>query len=214
MSIYVPTHNIFYHHIPRTGGTWVREVLFRAFGKNNCMTMASRAPRGVPKSHPLLSHIVYTKRFKPKEVFTFVRHPFAFYESVWLRLRMRRRRKTMLRKFTWHPLFPALDCWDDEFSRWVVAVCNNHPAWYARLLDMYVGPQGAEFCGFVGRTETLRDDLFGYLQGIDDTLDLPNLCGDLNRVNVSERKGVIEWPTYLKTAVYNSEHEVVGRFYG
>lgn len=213
MSVYIPEHQLFFNHVPRTGGTWVREVLFRVFGKKNCHTLTNRAISGVPKSHPLLSHIVYSKSFKPKQVFTFVRHPFGFYESAWLRLRQRRRRNALLRKFSWHPLHPAIDAWDDDFRVWVVRMCEQHPLWYTRLIDLYVGPRGAEFCGFIGKTEMLRDDLFGLLHTVDSTLDLTKLCEGLQRINVSERKGNIEWATHMHTAVQRSEHEVIERFY-
>src|SRR5262245_16462215 len=75
MSLHLSRANALFLHIPKTGGTWVEEVL------KECGILAEQAAvtDAVTWRHPLRGHHLHDYSF----VFAFVRHPLSWYESWW-----------------------------------------------------------------------------------------------------------------------------------
>jgi hypothetical protein len=118
----------------------------------------------LPHGHCLLGHYPRLKRVGIKYILTFVRHPIAYYESVWKWLTnniapRNNRFRRMLRYWRWHPFKSAAFYYSDDFNIWVQRMIDSDPMWYTRMVENYVGPPGGEFVDFIGRTETLQSDL-------------------------------------------------------
>jgi hypothetical protein len=155
MALYLPEHNVLFLHTPKTGGTFVRRVLKRQ------LDVKTREV-GFKHCH---KDLVGPLRFREKPfTFTFVRHPVTWYRSYWLN-KIRRpvdgshwyywQPKTL-----WHPnweIDPHLG--SDDFPTWIRNVSNRGDY----LLDMYrwyTGRGTRDEIDFIGKTETLLDDLF------------------------------------------------------
>lgn len=71
--------NSVFYHIPKTGGTWVKEVLIKMFG-------LSAVLEGIDNGDVLglyNQHIPPDGKYKNKFTYTFVRNPLGWYESRW-----------------------------------------------------------------------------------------------------------------------------------
>lgn len=230
MSLYFPKSKVLFLHIPKTGGTWVEE------SAKLCGIEANRSVAGWlcqypnrkrPKMHSLLGHFLRRKQQFFEKIYTNVRHPIPFYESMWKEFN-RLKPHTLERFKTWWPWHPRTTAayWYQQtinnsknptasFDDWVTLMLANEPMWYTRLIEQYVGPEGGEFCDYIGRTETLLTDffeamvLFGYGKEVSD--NLPKLK-KLGKLNSSSTK--IEWQPDLKAEVEETERLVIKRFYG
>lgn len=151
----------------------------------------------------------------------FVRHPVAYYESVWRWLKRTRHRgrkhfARVVDHWAWHPHSRAAELYGPDFSVWVERILEDQPAWYTRLVEMYVGPCGGEVCDFVGRTETLTRDFLRlmHLLGYGESLEQNKMeLFDLPRQGESKYPRPA-WNDGLQERMLKVEHEVVDRFYG
>jgi len=213
-------------HIPRTGGTWVGEAL------RLCqIPIGGRVHKsGIARQHEMLGHIKNT-RFQC--AFAFVRHPVAYYESIWKHL------STYWRRFTrFHPLrlgerwspfqdpirqfFGGLKnprvsdrSWGPpSLSEWTGQMLVNHPMWYTRLLEGYVGPDIGEFCEHIGRTENLVQDFcsilsqIGYQDKVEKNREALERKGPSNALTIP-----IEWDPAIRDELLKMERLVIDRFY-
>lgn len=126
-------------HIPKTGGEWVRQVLWDAGLETE------RLDPGKQKHVDLVwfrQHSQYDRPFR----FAFVRHPLSWYRSFWAFQELRKWRP--IPEVSLHPSrrLPYL-----EFLAWVSL---NRKGFLGRLYEKYT--DGIEF---VGRSEHLRCDL-------------------------------------------------------
>lgn len=218
MSRFLNKSKALFLHVPRTGGTWITSALDES--GVSVSRWNSAIPRGLPRKHGLLWHLRDKRRSSVKQSFAFVRHPKDYYQSVWTYLKSKGvdKRGRMLRRFQWHPFHPAIRQWRDDFPSWVLRMTQFEPRWMARLIDMYIGPEGAEFCDYVGRTEWLVTDFVKIMVQLgyeEDLFDVEQLRG-IGRQNQNYyQKDDVYWPvlSYVKL-VEDSEHEVIRRFYG
>jgi hypothetical protein len=93
---------------------------------------------------------------------------------------------------------------------------ENEPAWYTRLIEQYVGPEGGEFASYVGRTERLVQDLVAILRSLGyaiSNVQAANLDG-LPRKNTLQCSPHDSWPPELAARVLTAEQVVLRRFYG
>ena len=212
MSHLLTDYRLLHNHIPRTGGTWVTEAL-RILEVTVSMKFQFRRndKNRLPLKHPLLTQYSRKDLGHWDTSFSFVRHPVKYYESVWAYLYdigyVNRAR--FIKIFSWHPFTEVCQNWDDDFNTWAEKMLEGHPGWVSHLFEMYVGPEGGEFCEYIGRTERLVDD-FCEIMADYDLYD--DRIRQLEKQNVSKVKRV--WDESLKFAVAGSEHIVIGRFYG
>ena len=202
-----------FQHVPRTGGTWIENAI-AAMGLNHdrCLDWG---PLRLPRKHLFKSHYVYL----PDEVLNvvaFVRHPLAYYESVWKYLKNVERRPELIRRFytrwDWHPKRTAALHYQPHFDDWVFLMLKKDPLWYTRIVEGYVGPAGAEYCNYVGRTENLIVDFRTIMShlGHADRLDrIRDLCKKkVNGVDLPTK-----WNNDLREEVLKTESQVIERFY-
>lgn len=202
-------------HIPRTGGTWVEAAIDEIGIPRRRMT---RLPSWIPKKHALLSHYLPADLASMESSFAFVRHPVAYYESVWKWLDRSPKGLRMRKSWTWHPFLPASrqfeECRGGDFNDWVFLMLQKEPMWVTRLVRSYVGPEGGEFCSFIGRAESLEDDFLSAIR----SFGFPIGEDDVSRVRfLGPRNGIpmqVEWSKDLKEKVLESERIVIRRFYG
>jgi len=211
MSQLLPNQRLLHIHIPRTGGTWINEA-FRILNVHVSMKFQRKKcsnTRKLVAKHCLLSHYAAKEFAKWDTSFAFVRHPIAYYESVWGWLKESGKYKAKVGRFCWHPFMEAYLNFDADFNIWAGRMLETHPGWVSHLFDMYVGPEGGEFVDYIGRTESLLKNFCEIMAdfGLSD-----DRIFDLEKQNVSRYKRV--WDESLKLAVMKSENSAISRFYG
>lgn len=140
--------------------------------------------------------------------FCFVRDPLCWYESFWSYMTRRAgpdwsREPDLL---GWHPCAPLAHLGHGDFAGFMEAVVRDEPGFVTQLYGRYV----MDGIDFVGRQESLTDDLVSLLE----RLDVPH-NGDAIRsrdaVNTS-RTDRIEWPSDLRAEVERLEYSARVRF--
>ena len=196
-------------HIPRTGGTWVSK-LFVDLGIP--IHQVKHPDYTVPQNHFLFPHFPPGILDRVSFIWCNVRHPIAYYESVWKWIA--KVSEGMRRRWRWHPHMSATRLWCDDFNVWVGRMLKSEPLWYTRLIEQYVGPQGGEFVHWVCRTTTLREDMKDILKilRVDLTSSVLAAIDNSKKENVASAK--ISWDLCLKEEVLRTEHQVLDRFYG
>lgn len=150
--IEIPDYNALFLHVPKTGGTWVRQVLDRsnvAWRYPGC----DRLPYNGEFRHALPMH--WSQR--PAIRFCFVRNPVDWYVSLWRWCNPREKERAL--RWNWHPCKELIALWCEDFEVWVTTCLDRYPAFYTRMLWLYAGPPGGDFVSVVGRQETLAQDL-------------------------------------------------------
>lgn len=184
--------NAVFLHVPKTGGTWVREAC-RAAGASFSEYLVDN------DLHGDLSYCPCPERFK----FAFVRHPCDLYSSYW--------RFKMVEG--WDPLNPFdMDCHADTFEGFVRKVLSVYPGWCSRMFEDYVGRPASEI-QFIGRFERLADDLVLALCEAGESFDEAPLRA-LPARNVSTWPGGRSaWTRALASAIHESERDAFARFH-
>lgn len=188
-------------HIPRTGGTTVERVI-EELGINK-----SR----IARKHRRLWHHSKSRKMQIKKVFTFVRDPFCYYQSVWKWLsRCSEKSFAWMQNQTWHPHHTAAKYYDKDFNAWVLKMVEEEPAWVTRIYESYCGPEHAEYAQFIGRAETLMQDLTHVLKMyrlIHRKAVLPKVMPQ----HVIRK--TIQWDTKAWNAISQSDKRALERFY-
>ncbi len=156
MALILP-HSIFFH-IPKTGGTWVREAIKRA---------------GIPTleigdwhyelydlhqwcAQISLSPAVVQQKF----TFAFVRNPLDWYPSYWA-----------FRQTHGWPKGELTPCRSNNFEQFMWNVIWRFPGYLSNLYTRYLGPLPGVL-NFVGRREILGEDLITALTLAGEQFDL------------------------------------------
>jgi len=220
MSLYLKESRSLFHHIPNTGGHWIEKACcatgIKAHRRN--VVVCQRRLKTYTKLHPLLGFYNGEILSKIDFIFTFVRHPVNFYESVWRRIKMASNNaERYYTWWSWHPYREVVKwCQQDfTFDDWLYWVLKEQPLWYTRLIESYIGPEGGEFCWFIGRTRTLIEDFFlvmNYLGYGDRLREHRKDVLSLGRINPT-RAPKIEWNPDLQKQVELSEKLVIQRFF-
>ena len=226
MTCELPGGAIFLH-IPKTGGTWVFEVL----------TELGLVKRTVGR-HP---HADYTRavfypnhkaRWKEWEgvsqgglfnrgstmkfpfTFCFVRHPAMWYVSWWRYLTGGRFQADVTAMSNadnymkrWHPNTVATRAFDNDFSTFVRNVHKAFPGYVTWMYNLYAPPE----ISFVGKQETLTDDLIAVLGKLNITADETRIR-NWPRSNESKQKAEAKWDTGLLAEVQAAELAGIKRF--
>ncbi len=194
-------------HIPKTGGTWVTEVLGVAGVPNKYLWRRSQPPgpsigtyRAVSPAH---ADLAATSDYGDRYTFAFVRHPLDWWRSFWaFRMRMGWQRD--------HPIDALASSPDfDEFIRRVVEHLDGH---LAKRFSTYIGPPEAPI-SFIGRFESLVDDLVRALTAAGERFDEAELrAHPPSNVNDYDRFPAAFDPE-LAHRLAQSEHLLIERFY-
>lgn len=191
-------------HIPKTGGSWVREAV-RSAGILTDEIAAIPTERMIRRGqlfHTTSKELHIQDRFR----FAFVRHPLSFYQSYWAYRMVRGWDLTldMDRKFQ-----------SDNFETFVRAALADAPGGLAaRVYARYLG-EDFSMLDFVGRMENLAEDLLRALSLAGETFDAEVIRATPEK-NVSSR--LSEWADrcryspQLRSDVCNAERAVIEHF--
>jgi hypothetical protein len=218
-------------HIPKTGGSWVTEVLEacnlvdRHVGHMHANSDMNLVGDRVGKSFQLLKVVGQLSARKVRKTlrlsfydpdergaysFCFVRHPLSWYESWWKYMTGRGwndwGKQNSLRD--WHPNLALNGLGDSDFNAFVHNVVQARPGYVSELFFAFAKPG----ISFVGRTENLVDDLLYVLQSRAFNFDAEALS-NRSRVNVSpSAKAAIEWDPDLRRTVMQLELPALAHF--
>lgn len=213
-------------HIPKTGGSWVKEVLLKNnlvsyrrshehadYDYNLLVPICGRRPKrkfreAARFAQKKLSHLLSNSSGSEGDSvfrFCFVRHPLSWYESYWKYMNGRKKGwtdwGTQNSRVRWHPNSTLNGLGSDDFNQFVRNVVRARPGYVSEMLFSYTKPG----ISFIGKTESLRDDL-GYV------LDLLGLEYDREAIKEAPRKNVsktnptkVEWDPDLRAAVMRLE---------
>ena len=206
MALYLPDHNALFVHLPKTGGSFVSQVLRSVLDVRVERT-------GYKHSHkdlvgPLrLQHQPFT--------FSFVRHPLSWYRSYWEMAMRRPRRKRWhyyQRNTLWHPnweIDPHLG--SDDFATWIRNVSQRGDYLYDTY-QLYTGRDTRDEIDFIGSQERLLDDLCA----VFDIIKVPYRRArleSLERVNNSQNTVTSSYDEELQALVLAAERRCL-RAYG
>jgi len=210
MARYLVKAKALFQHIPRTGGSWVEKAIDLC--KIHRVGWLEKQPPWLPRKHALLNHYYREQMAEVKFVFAFVRHPVAYYESVWKWLGKHGGDNIMRPAWSWHPHQTASRWYQPDFDDWVFLMLENEPLWYTRLIEQYVGPRGGEFCNFIGRTEHLLEDFYEAMSSIGYDIEIHRSgLAALGKRNAIDQ--TIQWSDDLQTRVLKTEWAMIERFY-
>jgi hypothetical protein len=186
----------------RQAGTWVEQALIQA----GVLFEARPTIPGVTYRHCLLTMLEKQYPY----AFTFVRHPLSWYESWW---KFQAGTWTVFEPGVWHPQRTLEHCHSDDFSGFIRLCIKHEPAYVSRMYEWYIGPVGFEAVDYVGRYESLADDLVHVLTLLGETFD-PDLLRRLDPVNVSRKTcGEPVWDPALTRRMLELEAPAIRRFY-
>lgn len=201
-------------HIPRTGGTFIANMLGRLGVRVSVWNYARQD--GYPMKHSTLMHLQRTQLAQVRSVYAVVRHPLSYYESThaWLSQAGRRNRAELRLRWKWHPSQIPADHFDEDFNTWLDKMVRYEPAWVTRLFEAYLGPEGGGCCDYVGRLEHLRVDLVKILRMLgydcDQALNVRWCAAEIER---NARKREYQWDPVLRQRVLELERPALRRFY-
>lgn len=202
-------------HIPKTGGTWVREVL-----KEQGLVVASFGHLHADYRHTQYYWQQYPEHIVPLAlkrrslspalkkdsfVFCFVRHPLSWLESWWSFMTSQNwpdwsKRQARFRR--WHPTQPLeryrpVSGTFPEFLEFVIA---QVPGFVSGLYARYTQP-----CSFVGKIEQASHDLCSALESAKIAADCQAIK-NFRPLNVSRAGSVTyDWPSSLREEVIRLE---------
>lgn len=161
-------------HIPKTGGTWITEVL-KHCGLVDCLLCHKHAdvfrvlygswlPQGIDSVGVPNPPMPSTEVDASACFFCFVRHPLSWYESWWRYMTdhgwpARGKEKDKLR---WHPNSVLNSLADNDFNSFVRKVIKVRPGYVTELYSSYT----YDCVRFIGKQEKLADDLVAILRNL------------------------------------------------
>lgn len=218
-------------HIPKTGGTWVREVLeAQGLIKDTYIgghehadydrvvfdaqrQAQSRKPRGlvhsISRQVKRLTSAPRTtesesasKQSKPLR-FCFVRHPLTWYESWWKYMNARGWNDWGDPKVAggWHPNRVLNGLGSGDFNQFVRNVIEARPGYVSELFFSYAKPDIA----FIGKTENLINDLIHILEHLGLPADVETIR-NRGPANASKQPDqAIEWDPVVRQTLIRLE---------
>lgn len=221
MAIILKNGSVFLH-IPKTGGNWVTEVLYKSnlvkekIGHKHA-TINQLCYPSIYRSTKLFKHFVVNRNFgifarKKPFMFCFVRHPLSWYES-WFKYMSQDNRKWQFwgdeRDIrNWHPNAMLNGLGDSDFNGFVRNVANKRPGYVSELYGWYTTPE----VDFIGKQENLREDLIRVLKLLE--LDFSeDFIWTYREVGVSQNTHQqVEWDPELRQRIYDLELAGLARY--
>jgi hypothetical protein len=202
MSVRLRRSRALFLHIPKTGGSWVEHTLEQIGIEIDPVDTIS----GVTYRHSPLPMV----RGEYSSVFTFVRHPLSWYESWW---KFQAGIWTVFEPGVWHPQRVLERCQSDDFNEFIRLAIEHEPGYVSRMYEWFIGPPGYDFVQFVGRQESLAEDLIAVLTTLGYEVD-PGAIRGIARANESQkRRGEPVWDPGLRRKVLELEASAIRRFY-
>lgn len=179
-------------HIPKTGGTWVREAIKLSGLQYEEIIIEEN-------HHPDLSQCPCLDKYK----FAFVRNPIDVYRSYW-QYKMGN---------GWDIRSPIdKSCCSANFHEFVENVLQKYPGICSRRFEAFVGPEGSEI-EYIGRYENLLEDLITALHAAGEEFD-EDAIRRCPPKNVSDKD---RFPAYLgpelEAKIRASEKDSFKRFF-
>ncbi|MFT5028006.1 MAG: hypothetical protein ACI9VS_000426 [Candidatus Binatia bacterium] len=208
-------------HLPKTGGNWVTKVLRECglakggLGHKHANMDRLLAPMNYRKSS-LRAHFKIhriKKALTPKPfIFCFVRHPLAWYES-WFNYMTQLKRNWRSwgdenDLFDWHPNADLNGCGASNFNQFMRNVIDKRPGYVTELFASYAKSP----CDFVGKQESLREDLVKVLKRLSLKFD-EDFIMNFQPFGVSPKlQEEIVWEPGLKEETLALEHIALLRY--
>ena len=209
-------------HIPKTGGTWATGVL-KELGLTRCSLghrhanwshLLAPGNQGLGrKCEYLLKRSLHLQTSPRPFTFCFVRHPLDWYESFYAYKSQPSIDWELDGDFEnpdrWHPNSVLNGLGKGKtFNEFVEAVHNRFPGYVTALYSYYT----LRPVDFVGKQETLREDLVRVLQERGFTFDREKVLGS-ERANQSRPESKrLEWDADLREKVMRAEWAGITRF--
>ena len=200
MAIALPDLNAVFVHVPKAGGSWVRDAIIASGIRT--------VPAGGVGEHNLPD--AYATRGRR---FCFVRHPLTWYESAWRGLSqgwpLRREIAPLHRERSWSPIrFLTYLAGARDFNDFLNTILSEQPGFVSRMFEWFVGPPGYPRVEFVGRMESIESDLSVILKWFDWSGTLAQITA----VNEAQQPRP-EWDENLRRKVEASEVVGIRRWY-
>tara|TARA_B100001059_G_scaffold167295_1_gene166894 strand:+ start:780 stop:1436 length:657 start_codon:yes stop_codon:yes gene_type:complete len=185
MSNFLP-NNVFFLHIPKTGGNWVRSIIRGSGVKEIKTNQISKHA-----TYDLLAGVHNRTFFKSPisiKYFCVVRHPLLWYQS-WFRYQQDKGWKNWGEKgnmLRWHCLTGINMKKQDDFNMFMTHVNNYSPGFLTSLYHSYVLNSGARYL----KNENLKYELLSLNE--DWCLGLnEKIIVDSEKINVSTKSEII-----------------------
>jgi len=188
--------NSVFYHIPKTGGTWVSEVLSRAVEDSQTYEQHYEDGHGLRAGH--VTPIRINKEVVGgRKSFCFVRHPVSWYQSYW-----------RYKNPTYWDKTNEIDvkCESPNFNTFIENVLREYPDGYVTWLY----GQYAPYCDFVGKQEQLGTDLVRALDMFAETYN-PDYIYETPMLNVSN--GATAYTPENLKKVLEVERKVIDEYY-
>lgn len=212
-------NNLEFLHIPKTGGSWVTEIL-----NSNHLIDSIDTHKHADYDYNLFSehlalsgrHHLYLalNKFKKKyfqnntykknpKRFCFVRHPLSWYESWWRYMETRGWHNwgEINSSYNWHPNSILNSLGSNDFNEFVWNVVKKRPGYVSELFFSYTKPG----ISYIGKTENIRKDLYTILKTENIKVDKSSIFFS-KEVNASKtQKSLVEWDPKLKKTLTKLE---------
>jgi hypothetical protein len=202
----VLSNNVFFLHIPKTGGNWVRTVIRRSGIKEIKTNKISKHA-----NYDLLAGVHQSRLIKPRgkiKYFCVVRHPLLWYQS-WFRYQHDRGWRVWGEKsnsLKWHCLAGINMEKHDDFNKFMTYINRNAPGFLTYLYHSYVLSSDARYL----KNENLRDELLSlnseWNLGINESLILES-----KEVNVSVKSDII-WDEEVVAETLENEMPLIKKY--
>jgi len=210
-------------HIPKTGGTWVREVLDRQglikgpvggheHANYDRVVFETHQRKRPGKQSGLVRRIkqiasgtqpAVSDQSKKTFRFCFVRHPLAWYESWWKYMNARDWNEWGDSSVAggWHPNLAINGLGSSDFNKFVCNVIDARPGYVSELYFSYA-KLGVSF---IGKTESLADDLITVAEhlGLPADIEAIKHHGPVNASTTSDQ--AIEWDPVVRQTLMRLE---------
>ena len=202
----VTTGKAIIYHIPKCGGTWVKVALEEAgLDYKPARNLKGPQPFNLKIAHATPDVVVPSTK-KGRLGITFVREPIAWYTSYWsFRSRKGARRDDK---------FPADGLWSDNFDEFVNNILDAFPGGFVTELYQYYVGEDLNKVDFIGRQETLIDDLVDALEMAGESFEAGMLRAtppQNQSLNIWKRQCVLRDDTLKR--IHDAESWVYEKFY-
>ena len=163
----IRTDKSVFFHIPKTGGIWAKEAIRRTgLPYHRCRDRAVghkelRNELNLEREHSIPANM-WPKDVEGLFSFCFVRHPLTWYQSIW---RFRKSYQVLNTKF------PVDRNWVDDYDLFVNNMLDAYPKGFVTELFQYYVGENLDIVNYIGKQESLADDLVKALTLAGETFD-------------------------------------------